>query len=71
MSLKTNALPRDFIHFGGWYGLLPSFENAQEEGFSLSCADEWFGWRLAGINAFWLPRIHHASKNTYHLGFRV
>ncbi|XP_026193952.1 uncharacterized abhydrolase domain-containing protein DDB_G0269086 [Cyclospora cayetanensis] len=63
MSLKTPALPRDFCNFGGWYGLLPSFSSAQEEGFSLSCLDEWFGWRLAGINAFWLPRIHHATHD--------
>lgn len=62
MALRTSALPGDFVNFYAWYGLVPSFKEAAEEGFSLSCLDQWFGWRVAGINAFWLPRIHHASK---------
>ena len=62
MALKTSALPGDFVNFYAWFGLIPSYSSAAEEGFSLSCLDEWFGWRFAAINAFSLPRIHHAGR---------
>ncbi|CDJ37919.1 hypothetical protein, conserved [Eimeria tenella] len=63
MSLKTCALPRDFLYFDSWFGLLPSFAAAAQQGSSSSCFDEFFGWRLAGINAFTLHKVHHANED--------
>ncbi|CBZ53602.1 conserved hypothetical protein [Neospora caninum Liverpool] len=61
MSLRTPALPEDFAYFPAWYGRVPSFLELADSSYKLSCADEWFSWRVANLNSLYLTRIHHAD----------
>ncbi|EPR64563.1 hypothetical protein TGPRC2_273830 [Toxoplasma gondii TgCatPRC2] len=61
MSLRTPALPEDFAYFPAWYGRVPSFVELADSSHKLSCAEEWFSWRVANLNSLYLTSIHHAD----------
>ncbi|KAF8819106.1 hypothetical protein IE077_004285 [Cardiosporidium cionae] len=63
MTLRSPATAADFPHFVAWYGCSPTFDLLASPQYRLSCRDEWYVWRVAGINAISLPRLHHAKPD--------
>eukprot|EP00918_Siedleckia_nematoides_P102704 GHVU01224250.1.p1 GENE.GHVU01224250.1~~GHVU01224250.1.p1 ORF type:complete len:133 (-),score=9.59 GHVU01224250.1:331-729(-) len=81
MSLRTTALPEDFQYFEAWFGQCPRFDFMLPSSCSssrtpaaaewkLSCADEWFLFRVASINAWYLPRVAHLDTRFTQVWFR-